>query len=63
MIGAFVRFAIPYRYSRPQLAVAGAVIFAAKLFHEYTLHVGKWFEGFTATEALEAIWRFLTPPY
>ncbi len=27
------------------------------------LHVGQWFESFTATEALEAIWRFLTPPY
>ena len=63
MAGAFVLFAIPYRYSRSQLAVAGAVILAAKLFHEYTLHVGQWFESFTATEALEAIWRFLTPPY
>jgi hypothetical protein len=63
LIGPFVRFAIPYRYSAPQLAVAAAVILAAKLFHEYTLHVGQWFEGFTTTEALEAIWRFLTPPY
>jgi len=63
LIGPFVRFAIPCRYSRPQLAVVAAVILAAKLFHEYTLHVGQWFEGFTATEALEAILRFLTPPY
>jgi hypothetical protein len=63
IIGPFVRFAIPFRYSAPQLAVAAGVILAAKLFHEYTLHVGQWFEGFTATEALEAIWRFLTPPY
>lgn len=63
LIGALVRLAIPYRYSRSQLAVGGAVILAAKLFHEYTLHVGQCFEGFTATEALEAIWRFLTPPY
>ena len=63
VVGPAVRFAIPYRYSRRQLAVAGVIILAAKLFHEYTLHVGQWFEGFTATEALEAIWRFLTPPY
>ena len=63
VIGTFSRFVIPYCYSRAQLAVALSVIFAAKMFHEYMLHVGQWFEGFTATEALEAIWRFLTPPY
>ncbi len=63
LLGAFVRFAIPYRYSRTQLAVALSVCLAAKLFHEYTIHVGRWFEGFTATEALEAIWKVLTPPY
>jgi hypothetical protein len=58
-----IHLAIPYRYTRPQLAAALAVIIAAKLFHEYTLHVGQWFESFTPNEALEAIWRFLTPPY
>jgi hypothetical protein len=63
LIGPFIRFAIPYRYSPAQLAVTAAIILAAKLFQEYTLHVGQWFEGFTATEALEAIWRFFTPPY
>ena len=63
LIGAFVRFAIPYRYSRAQLVVAFAIVLGAKLFHEYMLHVGQWFEGFTATEALEAMWRFFTPPY
>jgi hypothetical protein len=63
IIAPFVRFAIPFRYSRSQLAVAAVIVLAAKLFHEYTLHVGQWFEGFTATEALEAIWRFLSPPY
>ena len=63
VLGTFDRFAFPYRYSRAQLLVALAVILAAKMFHEYTLHVGQWFEGFTATQALEAIWHFLTPPY
>jgi hypothetical protein len=63
LIGPIARFAIPYRYTRAQLAVALAVILAAKLFHEYTLHVGQWFESFTPNEALEAIWRFLTPSY
>jgi hypothetical protein len=63
LIGPFMRFAIPFRYSAPQLAVTAAIILAAKLFHEYILHLGQWFEGFTATEALEAIWQFFTPPY
>jgi hypothetical protein len=63
VVGPVVRFALPFRYSRAQLSVAAVIILAAKLFHEYTLHVGQWFEGFTATEALEAIWRFFTPPY
>jgi len=63
LLGPFLRFAIPYRYSRSQLAVALLICLGAKLFHEYTLHVGRWFEGYTATEALEAMWRLLTPPY
>jgi hypothetical protein len=62
-LGTLHSFAIPYRYTLPQLAAAFAVILAAKLFHEYTLHVGQWFESFTPNEALEAIWRFCTPPY
>jgi hypothetical protein len=56
-------FLIPYRNTLPQLAAAFAVILAAKLFHEYTLHVGQWFESFTPSDALAAIWEFLTPPY
>ena len=63
IVGSIARFAIPFRYSRAQLVVALGVCLVLKLFHEYTLHVGQWFEGFTATEALEAIWRFLTPPF
>ena len=62
-MGPIVRFAIPYRYSGVQLGVALAVVLVAKVFHEYTLHVGQWFESFTPSEAVEAIWRFLTPPY
>src|SRR5207247_2964526 len=51
LIGRFIRFAIPFRYSRAQIFVALTLIFTAKMFHEYMLHVGQWFEGFTATEA------------
>ena len=54
---------IPFRYTIGQLATVIPVLLAVKLFQEYTLHVGRWLDGFTAFEAIEAIWRFLTPPY
>jgi hypothetical protein len=34
-----------------------------KFFQEYALHVGKWLDGFTAVEAVEAIWQWLTGPF
>jgi len=54
---------VPFRYSTAQLAAVIPVLLAVKLFQEYALHVGRWLDGFTAVEAVEAIWRFLTPPY
>jgi|FLYL01.1.fsa_nt_gi hypothetical protein len=39
--------------------VAGAALIAVKLFQEYALHVGRWLDGFTAVEAVEAIWDWL----
>lgn len=54
---------VPFRYSGGQLAAVIPVLLAAKLAQEYALHVGRWFDSFTAVEAVEAIWRFLTPPY
>ncbi len=53
---------IPFRYTPGQLALAGAVLLAGKEFQEYALHYGRWFDGFTAVEAVEAIWDFVTSP-
>jgi hypothetical protein len=36
-------------------------LIALKLFQEYAIHQARWLDGFTATEAVEAIWHFLTP--
>jgi hypothetical protein len=36
---------------------------ALKLFQEYALHWGKWLDGFTAVEAVEAIWDWATAPF
>jgi hypothetical protein len=54
---------LPLRYARGQLAAVLPVLLAAKLLQEFALHVGRWFDSFTAVEAVEWIWRFLTPPY
>jgi hypothetical protein len=53
----------PFRYALSQLAVVLPILLAAKLFQEYALHVGRWLDGFTAVEAVKAIWQFVTPPY
>jgi hypothetical protein len=53
----------PFRYALSQLAVILPILLAAKLFQEYALHVGRWLDGFTAVEAVRAIWQFVTPPY
>jgi hypothetical protein len=45
---------------RRYAAVLVALI-ALKLFQEYAIHYQRWLDGFTATEAVEAIWDFLTP--
>ncbi len=57
-----LRFLVPFRYSRAQFATVGVVLLAGKLLQEYALHVGRWFDGFTAVEAVEAIWEFLISP-
>jgi hypothetical protein len=54
---------LPFRYDRRQLAIVLPVLLAAKLGQEFTLHVGRFLDEFTAVEAVEWIWRFLTPPF
>lgn len=46
---------------RGGLAIALAATTAAKLAHEYVLHVAKALDGFTAVEAVQSIWRWVTP--
>jgi len=36
---------------------------ALKEFQEYVLHGGRWLDNFTAVEAVDAIWDFLTSPF
>jgi len=52
-----------FAYARRELAVVLPALLVAKLLQEYALHVGRWFDGFTALEAVEWLWRLVTPPY
>jgi hypothetical protein len=54
---------VPFRYEAGQLATVIPALLALKLLQEFALHVGKWFDSFTAVEAVEWVWRLLTPPY
>ncbi len=49
-----------FRFTRRNILISGGILLALKLFQEYALHVGRWLDGFTAVEAVEAIWRFVT---
>ena len=41
----------------------GGLLLAAKECQEFVLHWGRWLDRFTATEAVEAIWHWLTSPF
>ena len=58
-----LRGLVPFRYTSGQLAAVLPVLLAIKLLQEFALHVGRWFDSFTAVEAVEWLWRFLTPPF
>jgi hypothetical protein len=53
----------PYTDSPPYLIPILLVLFGLKEAQEYILHFGRWLDGFTAVEAVEAIWNFLTAPF
>ncbi len=41
----------------------GLALTALKLTQEGVLHAGRWLDDFTAVEAVEAVWDWLTPPF
>jgi hypothetical protein len=52
-----------FGFTPRRVALTNAVLLAAKETQEFVLHWGRWLDRFTAIEAVEAIWRWLTPPY
>jgi hypothetical protein len=43
-----------------RLIIVLAALVALKLFQEYAIHYQRWLDGFTATEAVDAVWDWLT---
>ncbi len=51
-----------FAYRRWQVIGVLLVLLAAKEFQEYALHGARWLDTFTAVEAVEAIWDWITAP-
>ncbi len=60
LVASVKEFRIDVERQRPLVLAAATALIAIKFFQEYALHVGKWLDGFTAVEAVEAIWDWLT---
>lgn len=52
----------PFVFTRKRILGWGAVLLIGKEFQEYAVHGARWFDGFTAVEAVEATWDWLTTP-
>jgi hypothetical protein len=61
-VAGIKHFRVDFAYRPAQLAACAAVLVPAKLFQEYALHYARWLDGFTAIEAVEAVWDWLTGP-
>jgi hypothetical protein len=53
-------FELDRRLGASRLVALGVVLVALKLFQEYAVHYGRWLDGFTAVEAVQAVWHWLT---
>src|SRR3990172_7645940 len=62
LIAGMKEFSLDFRRDRLLVSTAAVLLLGAKMFQEYALHVGRWLDGFTAVEAVEAIWRFFAGP-
>lgn len=49
-----------FAYTRRNVTAVGAVLLALKMVQEYVLHYGQWLDNFTAVEAVEASWGWVT---
>jgi hypothetical protein len=52
-----------FAFTPRRVISTNAVLLVAKEAQEFVLHWGRWLDNFTAVEAVQAMSRWLTPPY
>jgi hypothetical protein len=56
-------FGRPFEFTRRNVALALVALLALKVVQEVAIHWLKVFDSFTAVEAVEAVWEWLTAPF
>jgi hypothetical protein len=62
VVAGIKHFRLETRLEGTQIAAICLPLVALKLFQEYAIHYRRWLDSFTAVEAVQAIWRWLTSP-
>lgn len=60
LVAGLRHFGRPVRALDRRLWLLAAPLLALKVFQEYAIHCARWLDGFTAVEAVEAVWHWLT---
>ncbi len=63
LVAGLKTFRLEDRVRGATFGMAAGALLALKLFQEYAIHHARWLDGFTAVEAVEAVWRWLTGPF
>ena len=58
-VSALIHWRPGFTYTPGHVTALLAILLPLKLFQEYALHVARWLDGFTAVEAVGAIWDAL----
>ena len=61
LVAGLKQFHMELRFDRPLVMASVAGLVALKIFQEYAIHYARWLDGFTTVEAIEELWRWLTP--
>jgi hypothetical protein len=62
-VAGLKQFHLDQRLNKLQLGSLAGVFIAGKIFQEYAIHYRRWLDGFTAVEAVQSVWHWLTHPF
>jgi hypothetical protein len=61
LVAGLQEFGRPVVLKEQTLWAVALPLVALKIFQEYAIHDARWLDGFTAVEAVQAVWHWLTP--